>query len=92
MTHQTSRLTHGSSTHIGAAERLTPLDLEKERELVDDIADAVDRFACFQHLREQWRLQDEYQYLGPIQFFGDPALTDRVPLTLMLETWRLSAD
>ncbi len=43
-------------------------------------------FAHFKKLREQWRLQDDYQYPGPIQFFGDPALTERTPLTLMLET------
>ncbi len=43
-------------------------------------------FAHFKKLREQWRLQDDYQYPAPIQFFGDPALTERTPLTLMLES------
>lgn len=44
-------------------------------------------FKHFQNIREQWKLQDEYQYPGPIQFFGDPALTDSTPLTLMLESY-----
>jgi diphosphate-dependent phosphofructokinase len=42
-------------------------------------------FEHFQRLREQWKLQDDYRYLGPIQFEGAAALTERVALTLMLE-------
>jgi pyrophosphate--fructose-6-phosphate 1-phosphotransferase len=30
----------------------------------------------------QWALEDEYHYPGPMQFFGEPALTDSVPLIL----------
>ncbi len=42
-------------------------------------------FSHFNQLRERWKTEDEYRYPGPIQFFGDKALTDRVSLTLSLE-------
>ena len=42
-------------------------------------------FSHFHEQRELWKTQDEYCYPGPIQFFGDKALTDHVPLTLLLE-------
>ncbi len=29
-----------------------------------------------------WRLEDDYQFPGPIQFFGDPRLTDSLPLSI----------
>lgn len=41
-------------------------------------------FKHFADRREQWKLQDEYLFPGPIQFFGDPSFTDRIPLTLLL--------
>lgn len=31
---------------------------------------------------EHWALHDDYQCPGPIQFFGEPALTDSIPLIL----------
>jgi pyrophosphate--fructose-6-phosphate 1-phosphotransferase len=40
-------------------------------------------FVYFQQQRDRWKLEDDYQYPGPIQFFGDKKLTDRVPLTLL---------
>jgi pyrophosphate--fructose-6-phosphate 1-phosphotransferase len=43
-------------------------------------------FKTFEQLRDGWKLNDQYRYPGPIQFFGDPALTDRVTLTLALES------
>ena len=42
-------------------------------------------FALFQQQREHWKLDEDYRYPGPIQFFGGSRLTDRVPLTLLLE-------
>lgn len=42
-------------------------------------------FAYFQLNRERFKLQDEYCYPGPIQFYGERKLVDRVPLTLILE-------
>ena len=43
-------------------------------------------FAYFQEKRDRWKLEDEYRYPGPIQFFGDKKLTDRITLTLSLES------
>lgn len=36
-------------------------------------------FQRFQAERETWALEDRYLCPGPIQFYGDPALTDSVP-------------
>lgn len=41
-------------------------------------------FAYFQAVRGSFRLEDRYLYPGPIQFEGDPLLTEKVPLTLSL--------
>jgi diphosphate-dependent phosphofructokinase len=43
-------------------------------------------FVYFQQERDRWKLEDEYRYPGPVQFFGDKMLTDRVTLTLHLES------
>jgi pyrophosphate--fructose-6-phosphate 1-phosphotransferase len=43
-------------------------------------------FTTFKQQRERWKLDDEYRVPGPIQFFGTSQMTDRVPLTLMLES------
>ncbi len=43
-------------------------------------------FAYFQEKRDRWKLEDEYRYPGPIQFFGDKKLTDQITLTLSLES------
>lgn len=40
-------------------------------------------FVYFAASRKSWELDDQYRYPGPIQFFGDPELTDSVPLSLM---------
>ncbi len=43
-------------------------------------------FAYFKQQRDSWALKDQYRFPGPIQFFGDPELTDTIPLTMTLET------
>lgn len=42
-------------------------------------------FLCFREQRERWKFEDSWCYPGPIQFFGDPGLTETVPMTLCLE-------
>lgn len=42
-------------------------------------------FAYFKKHREEWAIQDDYSFPGPIQFFGEVDLTDSIPLTMMLE-------
>lgn len=42
-------------------------------------------FKLFNAEREKWRLNDQYSYPGPIQFFGSPSLTDEITETLKLE-------
>ncbi len=54
-----------------------------EKALVDLKGPAFSRFR--QH-RERWMSDDMYSFPGPIQFFGDPALTDSVPITIYLES------
>jgi len=39
-------------------------------------------FIKFLNSRKSWELEDLYSSPGPIQFFGDPELTDSVPITL----------
>jgi diphosphate--fructose-6-phosphate 1-phosphotransferase len=39
-------------------------------------------FIEFSRRRVSWQLEDHYIAPGPIQFFGDPQLTDTVPVTL----------
>src|SRR5581483_3035580 len=42
-------------------------------------------FKHFAEKRESWKLQEEYLFPGPIQFFGEPVFTDRIPMTLLLD-------
>jgi len=42
-------------------------------------------FIHFAAERKHWELRDEYRFPGPLQFFGEPSFTERVPLTLSLE-------
>ncbi|MBS3904435.1 MAG: diphosphate--fructose-6-phosphate 1-phosphotransferase [Simkania sp.] len=41
-------------------------------------------FKVFKELRKHWAKEDDYQFPGPIQFFGDQALTDSIPMTMSL--------
>ena len=43
-------------------------------------------FKYFAKQRTEWQRGDEFRYSGPIQYFGPSELTDRVPLSLALET------
>lgn len=52
-----------------------------EKALVDTQAKP---FTLFKARREQWKLQDDYCYPGPMQFFGDPAVADTVPIIVQL--------
>lgn len=42
-------------------------------------------FQSFQSQRKSWEVEDDYQYPGPIQFFGPAELTDTITQTLQLE-------
>ncbi|MEI6531859.1 MAG: diphosphate--fructose-6-phosphate 1-phosphotransferase, partial [Chlamydiota bacterium] len=50
-----------------------------KKSLVDLKGPVFKRFAA---ARDEWMLADDYQYPGPIQFFGPAELTDSVPLCL----------
>lgn len=39
-------------------------------------------FRAFAQQRQSWAAEDAYRFPGPVQFFGDSALTEALPLTL----------
>lgn len=43
-------------------------------------------FEEFANRRDQWMLEDDYRYPGPIQFFGPQEITDRITSTLRLKS------
>jgi len=42
-------------------------------------------FQFFVGKRRQWAIEDDYRYVEPIQYFGPDEITDKVPLSLLLE-------
>lgn len=42
-------------------------------------------FSYFDMHRDSWAIQDHYRFPGPMQFFGEPDITDTIPLTMILE-------
>ncbi|MCB1107717.1 MAG: diphosphate--fructose-6-phosphate 1-phosphotransferase [Chlamydiia bacterium] len=40
-------------------------------------------FKAFARNRDKWSVEDHYAFPGPIQFDGDPAITDQVPHSLL---------
>jgi diphosphate-dependent phosphofructokinase len=48
-------------------------------------------FQAFLEMREQWQLNDDYRYPGPIQFFGPPEVNEAISLTLDLESQKLTS-
>lgn len=43
-------------------------------------------FKLFKEQKSKWMIKDDYQYPGPIQFYGPPELIDRVTVTLQTES------
>lgn len=43
-------------------------------------------FQFFKNHREEWMVKDDYQFPGPIQFFGEESLTNSVPKIVSLKT------
>lgn len=43
-------------------------------------------FSAFKSRREHWKIEDDYCFPGPIQFSGDPAVTDSIPIIVQLKT------
>lgn len=43
-------------------------------------------FEAFKKASDEWRVNDDYHYPGPIQFYGPKELTENVTLTLEYET------
>jgi pyrophosphate--fructose-6-phosphate 1-phosphotransferase len=74
-----------SAWTIGGVPLASLLELEERKgKLKPVIAKAyVDlKGKAYQKLSPHWALTDDYQCPGPIQFFGDAAITDSVPLIL----------
>lgn len=42
-------------------------------------------FKIFSSRKDRWKLQDEYCFPGPIQYFGDPAISEQLPMILQLK-------
>lgn len=77
---------------IGGIPLISMMHLEKRhgkdkpviQKALVDLAGPV--FSKFVKERDDWKLQDDYQYPGPVQFFGPSELTETTTLTLELES------
>ena len=49
-----------------------------------DVDDGA-KFAYFDKMRGDWAMNDDYRYVGPIQFFGPKTVTDTVPANVLLK-------
>jgi len=60
--------------------------LGKEKPVIKKVLVDIkgESFVYFSHFRKSWEIEDHYRYPGPIQFFGDPELTDSLSLSLMV--------
>jgi len=43
------------------------------------------KFSYFHKMRPEWEYDDCYRYVGPIQFFGPPELTDEPPFNVLFK-------
>jgi len=86
----------GKEWRIGGTPLVGMMDIEMrkgemkpviKKALVDLQGAAFKQFASQRGL---WRLEDDYRYPGPIQFFGPASLTDAVTMTLQLDSRKLS--
>lgn len=76
---------------IGAVPLVRMINIEtrngKEKLVIKkSVVDLTGRvFSYFANARNDWRLNDSYQYPGPMQFFGEKELCDSVTKTLQIE-------
>lgn len=65
---------------MGFEERKGKLKAVIQKALVDLNSKS---FSLFKRSRDQWALNDDFQFPGPIQYFGPSEITDSVPMLLL---------